>query len=247
MQLLQHDPAKVTHLVCRAVALILLIAFTGCGEETTPSPESVLTPEQLASRVLPGGPTMMPGTATPGASVPEAGTDPAQIPSASAPPGAAGLNSPFITPGVREPKMYGADEIAVPEDAKLIGVVIDGHAHAYLLEAMTPMNSHIVNEVVAEKPVSVTYCSLSDCVRVFSKAGTTEPLDLAVGGYRNEQMMLRLDGQMYDHTAETIPLEDVDFVRTEWLAWKLEHPDTKIYVGLLADKFVLPAKPDSGS
>lgn len=44
-------------------------------------------------------------------------------------------------------------------------------------------------------------------------------------------MTLRLDNVSYDHGSDSLPLQDVDFVQTEWIAWKTEHPTTRVFVG----------------
>lgn len=141
-------------------------------------------------------------------------------------------------PGIVSPKMYVIDEIDLPEDTAVIGILVAGTARAYVLEALKSDGSHVVNELSGDTGLAVTYCPKADCVRVFSKSPATTPLQLAANGFRDDQLLVTHEEITYEQTAGTIPLDDVDFVRTEWLAWKIEHPETVVYLGPLAEKYV---------
>lgn len=47
-----------------------------------------------------------------------------------------------------------------------MGIVINGEACAFVIQAMCPIDQHIVNLILNSTSISVTYCDLVDCVRV---------------------------------------------------------------------------------
>jgi hypothetical protein len=58
-------------------------------------------------------------------------------------------------PAVFEPGFVAADEADVPDDAWMLGVVIDGEAHAY---SLTLLNHHeIVNDQFGDLPVAAVW------------------------------------------------------------------------------------------
>ena len=158
------------------------------------------------------------------------------MPEASNPGSSA--NTPMITPGISRPTLYTAKDVNLPEDAMIIGCMIDGQARAYLQEAMTPVTANVVNDMVGQLPVTVTFCNQTDCVRVFAAETSEEPIDMKTAGFSNSEMVLMLDGISHSHSSTAIPLKDVDFVRTLWIAWKVEHPETKVFLGDQADKYL---------
>ena len=56
-------------------------------------------------------------------------------------------------------------------DQPVIGVTAGGRHRAYLVRALSlGAKSHIVNDVVGGVPVSVTYCDIYTCTRLFIEA-----------------------------------------------------------------------------
>jgi hypothetical protein len=141
------------------------------------------------------------------------------------------MSTPWITPGLRQPPAVRADEAMLADDAPVIGVVADGRPRAYLVSAMRSMSSHVVNDLVGEVPVTVTYCDRTDCIRTFSAKSRGEPLTLGVGGWSNGGMELRLDERNYPQESAEVPLDDFEFERTTWGEWRERHPETEIFVG----------------
>jgi hypothetical protein len=143
-------------------------------------------------------------------------------------------------PGVRLPPATAATA-DVADDAEVIGVSVAGHARAYLLKAMDRHPSlHAVNDLLGGHAISVTYCPLSGCARVFQAGPATTPLALEVGGFPETGMKLRVGGVEYDHKTGAnltqpggapIPYAELPHVRTTWGAWRAAHPDTDLYTG----------------
>ncbi len=154
--------------------------------------------------------------------------------------GAAGMQRPSW-PGVRTPVARPADRVSsIDENAEVIGVCIAGHARAYLVRAlMRNPSRHVVNDLLEGQPVSVTFCDRTKCSRVFTgPAGS--PLDLGVGGWRNDGMSLLVGDQEYSQEtgeslaspgAAPLPYPELPYERTSWRSWKRTHPDTDAYTG----------------
>lgn len=115
----------------------------------------------------------------------------------------------------------------------VIGVVVEGRPRAYVVQALSYPRTHVVDDVVAGRPVTVTYCDIKDCTRVFTGDGDG-PLDVGVGGY-DDGLLLRTNGRRYRQdsgeameTVEPLPFPEMGFVRTTWKEWRDAHPDTDV-------------------
>lgn len=135
-------------------------------------------------------------------------------------------------PGVTEPSLIESKATALSDNADVFGIVINGQAYAFARNALVIPAEHVVNLLIDQKPVSVTYCDLVDCVRVLTRAGSHEAIDLHIGGLDvANQMVLLLNGIRYGQSSKGIPLQDLPFERTTLGEWKLLHPTTMIYEG----------------
>ena len=154
---------------------------------------------------------------------------------------------PAYAVGIREPATMSAADADIPPEKSVIGVCVDNQCRAYLIESFTmqpgheitlgandasmqALGRHVVNDLIGEMPISVTYCDSSQCARVFT-AEDDESLDLAVGGYHEGEMQLLLLGKRFSQLAADAPLKDYPFEITTWEKWKARHPATDIYVG----------------
>ena len=143
-----------------------------------------------------------------------------------------GLPNP--APGIHQPIIHSARIRLPDENTEVIGVVVNGHSRAYLINLMGFMPSrHIVNDLIDGVPVTATYCILYDFARVFTKSGHSgKALDVGIDSeLHEEKMMLLVDGGGYLCDAADVPLDDMSFERMSWKAWKTRHPDTDIYIG----------------
>jgi len=141
----------------------------------------------------------------------------------------------FHVSGLRMPKVMPADESRLPDATPVIGVAVDGHSRAYLPGAMQDFSTHVINDRIGTVPVTITYCMLLKCARVFTRIGATEPLDVSLGGMLQGSMALEIDGETFAQDAPDLPVEDLDFAETTWGRWKVTHPDTDIFVGRLLE------------
>lgn len=206
-------PLYIHRALCTAVFTILLITMTGGCSDSDSDSESPQTGviQEPGVVSLQSDPTMNPNSAM--------------------------LNTPFLMEGVMTPPVFAVDEVSVPDEARVFGVVVADEARAYLRDSMAVMSSHVVNDLLSETPVSITYCDRTENLRGFCGSESGSPLHLSTGGYMENEMTIRLDGVMYPQSSEKIPLQPLVVVSSTWVDWEAAHPGSTIFLGNLADKF----------
>jgi len=137
----------------------------------------------------------------------------------------------LMLPGINKPKIRSIAEVEIDDQAEIIGIAVGDRYRAYLIKSLSYMNSHIINDLIDDVPVSVTYCDRSNRIKVFSFYTRGKIIDLSLAGVYNNELILQLDDEMYEQRAEKIPLQKYSFERTTWKQWKDAHPDTDIYIG----------------
>jgi hypothetical protein len=160
-------------------------------------------------------------------------------PELTSPPSYPGMNTPFMSPGIRQPATVAAADAQLDEQAQVIGISVADKHRAYVVRAFDRILWHVVNDLLDDIPVSVTYCDRCDLVRVFTSPRRGSPLDLMLGGWRNGRMMLRLGDASFlqdgsdigGHKSEVQVPAEYPHERTTWTAWKTAHPDTDVYLG----------------
>lgn len=147
------------------------------------------------------------------------------------------VEAPIAFQGVKRPPTRTAEATTWNDDELVIGINVDDEFRAYRLRCMRTPDRHVVNDVVGEKPISVSYCNLYECVRAFSGEPSGEPLNLSVGGLRNDRgMILKVNGKRYyqdtlepadpETTSTAFPYEETEYSVTTWKLWREAHPDT---------------------
>ena len=146
-------------------------------------------------------------------------------------------------PALNNPTFVGALGVNyLSENDLVLGVVINGEARAY------PHNigwwHEIVNDVVGDHPISVTFCPLTGTGLVFDAEDENGgQFELGVSGllFNNNLIMYdrRDDTSLYPQiyftgvqgprTGESLKLLPV--VETTWATWKRLHPDTRVIAG----------------
>jgi hypothetical protein len=146
-------------------------------------------------------------------------------------------------PVIQHPAILSADAAWLHEDDDMVGVIQNGWARAYLIRAFAPASRCVVNDEVAGVPMTVCYCPRTDRAQVFTSLDTSQPLDLAMGGYVGQydlgSMLLRLGPWRYrldtatplEKDAPPFPYTPVASERARWKEWRTAHPDTDVYVG----------------
>lgn len=146
-------------------------------------------------------------------------------------------STPFIVPGIRTPKTVAAATAELSDEEPVIGVSHAGRHRAYRIAALSTMSAHVVNDLIEQSPVTVTYCDRTDCCRVLTGDSPGEPLEVETGGFHHG-LMLKYGNRFFSQSASefvdpaggTIPLSDFPFVRTTWGKWRESHPDTDVFV-----------------
>jgi Protein of unknown function (DUF3179) len=148
------------------------------------------------------------------------------------------VNTPFIVEGVSNPEFLSAEECGLQDPARIIGVVINGSARAYPLIRLSAMVDHVVNDNVVDSegknlPFTVTYCDMSDCIRVLQSSSdtTANSLEVATLGLLDKGLALKWKGKDFKQMDEVDGLKDVPYERTTWGEWKSKHPDSLVYKG----------------
>lgn len=140
-----------------------------------------------------------------------------------------------------QPSILKATEARMRPDDMVIGVEVGGRARAYYLAAFEHPNRHLVNDMIGGVAVSVAYCNLSRCVRVYTDPGATAPLDAEVAGVLDREMVIKLRGVPYFQRsgapvepatgAAAIPYSLLTPTIVKWNQWTRQHPETDVYEG----------------
>jgi hypothetical protein len=148
------------------------------------------------------------------------------------------MPTPWIAPGVSRPPMRAAKDAGLEDEAPVVGVVVAGKARAYSLAALSHISRHVVNDRLGDVPVTVTYCDLYQCLRIFTDEGRTEALELSQGGRGTDGLVLLYGGTFYNQSTgertspgDPLPLRPVPHEQTTWKAWRAKHPETDVYTG----------------
>jgi hypothetical protein len=136
-------------------------------------------------------------------------------------------------PLVQFPQTLTAEDAEVEDSAWVIGVSVKGRHRAYRMRGMKLLETHVVNDLIEQVPVTVTYCDLRACIRGFTAPNESEvPLTVRVGGFDDRDgLMLTVDGQLFAQAADETPLTPFSVETMSWKEWKSAHPDTDIYMG----------------
>jgi hypothetical protein len=155
-------------------------------------------------------------------------------------------SDPFIRVrirGIERPSTVKADLSTLDPDEMVIGFVVDGRARAYRLDALRKRTEHVVNDVVGDVPITVSYCDIDNCIRGYTGPAGQGPLKVSIGGlFEGREMVLEFDrglyfqrsGKAFEPSSGTaiLPLERIEPTLTNWSLWKQDHPDTDVYEGV---------------
>ena len=134
-------------------------------------------------------------------------------------------------PGLENGRFYTADEVIIPDETMIIGVELGGSFRAYLPGGMNDMDQHVLHDEFNGEPITVTYCDISDCARVFVR-GDIAAHQIHMGGFNGYEMLLLIDEKRYVQSDQKMPLDEYPIKRMAWGEWKTSHPETTIYVGI---------------
>ena len=141
-------------------------------------------------------------------------------------------------PSIDDPKFVTAKEAQFVSDEDIvIGLSINGESKAYPLFIL--VWHEIVNDVIGDTPVAVTYCPLCYTNQVFDRTldgtvvefGTSGKLynsnlvmyDRLTDSYWSQGLGIAITGELSGDMLDTIPFDVIT-----WRDWKEVHPDTLV-------------------
>jgi len=148
---------------------------------------------------------------------------------------------PSTDPAIIRPHTARANEAKLRPDRPAVGVEVGGKARAYSLDALGDQSGHVVNDMIGDTPVSVAFCGITQCLRIYTDSVSSVPLDVEVAGLFNREMVLKIAGTLYlldsgrplkpESNLPTIPYRALTPTVTTWESWLKTHPNTDLYVG----------------
>lgn len=141
-------------------------------------------------------------------------------------------------PSIDQPRFVPAREADFLADEDIVmALVVDGEARAY---PVSILNYHeIVNDVIAGRPVAVTYCPLCGSGLVFERVFAGKMTEFGVSGLlRNNDLILydrateslwqQITGRAFAGPLRGQELTTLPVAMTRWGAWRAAHPDTRV-------------------
>lgn len=141
-------------------------------------------------------------------------------------------------PSIDDPRFVAAGDADFLADEDIVmALELQGETRAY---PVTILNYHeIVNDVIAGRPVAVTYCPLCGSGLVFERTFEDRAVDFGVSG-----LLRKNDLILYDRATESLwqqitgrafagplrgeELRTVPVTMTRWGTWRAAHPDTRV-------------------
>jgi hypothetical protein len=149
------------------------------------------------------------------------------------------ISTPFISPGLRQPPLTPARDALIHDEDEVVGLTVGAVARAYHLRSMDTISRCVINDLLDDMPVSVTYDRQHDVVQVFTRKGSREPLPMEVGGVFQGRLLLRLDGQFFFQAnghalgppdqPTALLVETMPFQRLPWKAWRQRYPNCQVF------------------
>jgi hypothetical protein len=118
-------------------------------------------------------------------------------------------------------------------------VIVDGRPRAYLAAATRQLRRCVVNDVLANRPITVIHAAEANEFRVLTgkkKAGAQAApaaLDVRIVGSIEGTLYLSVGEKRFYFDEEKLSLIDYPFARCSWGVWKNAYPDTDLYTGEL--------------
>ncbi len=144
----------------------------------------------------------------------------------------------FDVEGISQPSLCRPVDVLLPDNEKVIGVVVDDEARAYVINAfaLTMVHSaeecgaHLVSDSVGGHPLWVTHCDRTHSTRVLTSDPENAQPSVRVGGW-SDGLMLMVGDQRFGQNDRALPLSDAEYTVTSWKMWLKHHPETLVYTG----------------
>jgi hypothetical protein len=136
-------------------------------------------------------------------------------------------------PSVDSPSFVAADEVDVADGDPVFGVAFGDDVRTYPQSIL--VWHEIVNDTVADVPVSVTYCPLTGTAMGFFRGETTFGVsgrlvnnNLVMYDRATESRWQQVAATAIDGRREGDSLREFEVVWTTWGAWRERHPGTRV-------------------
>ena len=153
-------------------------------------------------------------------------------------------------PALIEPEFVTAEAAGawLSDDARVLGLEIDGEAKAYPIDLL--IRHEVVNDVVGGEPVFAAYCILADLGAIYSREIDGRVHTFALSGYTyyDPEVWDGMDGfVLWDRETESLwwpligeavsgpllgtPMKVYDesaWAQTTWGEWKAQHPESVV-------------------
>lgn len=148
------------------------------------------------------------------------------------------MSTPMVTAGIENPVMILAKDANIDPQAMVIGVIVEGQTRAYPIRALSGMLQHVVNDVVEceggnVKPLTITYCDMTDCARVLASDDDSVRSSLGLGtlGLLDGGLALTYGKDNFKQMDPIPGLLDYESAKVPWGEWVAQHPETLVYAG----------------
>ena len=140
-------------------------------------------------------------------------------------------DTPMMLPGMIAPVTLAAEQARVTETEPVIGITIGEEHRAYIVNAFAPLGQKVINDLINDVPIAVTYCDIYDRARVFTSSERGDYLNVGLGGWMNKEMFFYFNNVRFSHSSQNAPLADYPYIITTWGEWLKVHPESRIYLG----------------
>lgn len=141
-------------------------------------------------------------------------------------------------PGLEVRQLFRPDQVNVPDEISVIGVVVDGEARAYLKAGMGAPESHLAYDRIGQADIAVAFCSRTRRSRVF--VGDSDVIhSIRVGGWKDEDMQLLVGENRFALSAKDTGFGEPEYQSISWGEWRRAHPDTLLYLGDLKAHYAI--------
>jgi hypothetical protein len=135
-----------------------------------------------------------------------------------------------------DPEHLSADEAAIEDDTMVVGVEIDGRAHAWQVQTLVP--HHVVHDRVGDRPVVAAWCAVCNSGMVYDGTVDGQPLHFDPEAVWRENMVMRdrETGTLWQHATGDALVGPLDGAHLDvlggqlmtWSAWRSDHPETTV-------------------
>jgi hypothetical protein len=146
------------------------------------------------------------------------------------------VHAPRILVPLDEPDHLSADAAGIDDDTMVVGIEIDGDAHAWQVRTLVP--HHIVHDRVGNRPVVAAWCAVCNSGMVYDGTVEGESLHFEAEAVWRQNMVMRdrETGTLWQHATGEALIGPLDGTHLEvlggqlmtWDAWREAHPETTV-------------------